>query len=44
MDAAEREPEGYIKYTGEQNVSSDIIANFGPAVIIEGMRPIRGRW
>jgi glyceraldehyde 3-phosphate dehydrogenase len=35
-DAAERETRGYIKYTDEQNVSSDIIANFGPAVIIEG--------
>ena len=36
MDAAERELEGHIKYTGEQNVSSGIIANFGPAEIIEG--------
>ena len=36
MDAAEMESEGYIKYTREQNVSSDINANFGPAVIIEG--------
>jgi len=35
-DAAERETRGYIKYTDEQNVSSDIIANYGPAVIIEG--------
>ncbi|HMK59799.1 MAG TPA: glyceraldehyde 3-phosphate dehydrogenase NAD-binding domain-containing protein [Dissulfurispiraceae bacterium] len=36
FDAAERETKGYIKYTDEQNVSSDIIANYGPAVIIEG--------
>ncbi len=36
MDAAEMETRGYIKYTDEQNVSSDIIANFIPAVIIEG--------
>ena len=35
-DAAERETRGYIKFTEEQNVSSDIVANFGPAVIIEG--------
>ena len=36
LDAAEREIKGYIKYTEEQNVSSDIIGCFGPAVIIEG--------
>lgn len=35
-DAALREKRGYIKYTDEQNVSSDIIGIFGPATIIEG--------
>ncbi len=31
-----REKRGYIKYTEEQNVSTDIIGMFGPATIIEG--------
>lgn len=35
-EASEREKRGYIKYTDEQNVSSDIIGFFGPAAIIEG--------
>jgi glyceraldehyde 3-phosphate dehydrogenase len=35
-DAAMREKRGYLKYTEEQNVSSDIIGYFGPAAIIEG--------
>ncbi|MEW6570654.1 MAG: glyceraldehyde 3-phosphate dehydrogenase NAD-binding domain-containing protein [Nitrospirota bacterium] len=35
-DAAQREKRNYIKYTEEQNVSSDIIGLFGPATIIEG--------
>ena len=35
-DAAEKEKRGYIKYTDEQNVSSDIIGFYGPAAIIEG--------
>lgn len=35
-DAEKRENRGYIKYTEEQNVSSDIIGMFGPATIIEG--------
>ncbi len=35
-DAEKMEKRGYIKYTDEQNVSSDIIGNFGPATIIEG--------
>ena len=35
-DAEEKEKRGYIKYTDEQNVSSDIIGHFGPATIIEG--------
>jgi glyceraldehyde 3-phosphate dehydrogenase len=35
-DAEEKERRGYIKYTDEQNVSSDIIGHFGPAAIIEG--------
>ena len=35
-DAEKREKRGYIKYTDEQNVSSDIIGQFGPATIIEG--------
>jgi glyceraldehyde 3-phosphate dehydrogenase len=35
-DAAQREKRGYIKYTDEQNVSSDIIGLYGPAAIIEG--------
>ncbi len=36
FDAAQLEKRGYLKYTEEQNVSSDIIGNFGPAAIIEG--------
>jgi len=35
-DAEEKENRGYIKYTEEQNVSSDIAGHFGPATIIEG--------
>ena len=35
-DAEEKEKRGYIKYTDEQNVSSDIVGHFGPATIIEG--------
>lgn len=35
-DAQEKEKRGYIKYTEEQNVSSDIIGHYGPATIIEG--------
>ncbi len=35
-EAAQREKRGYIKYTNEQNVSSDIIGFYGPATIIEG--------
>ncbi|MEW6162389.1 MAG: glyceraldehyde 3-phosphate dehydrogenase NAD-binding domain-containing protein [Nitrospirota bacterium] len=35
-DAEKREKRGYIKYTDEQNVSSDIIGLYGPATIIEG--------
>ncbi len=35
-DAEQKEKRGYIKYTEEQNVSSDIIGHFGPATIIEG--------
>jgi glyceraldehyde 3-phosphate dehydrogenase len=35
-DAEKKEKRGYIKYTDEQNVSSDIIGHFGPAAIIEG--------
>ena len=35
-DAAKREKRGYIKYTDEQNVSSDIVGLIGPAAIIEG--------
>lgn len=35
-DAEKKEKRGYIKYTDEQNVSSDIIGHFGPATIIEG--------
>jgi glyceraldehyde 3-phosphate dehydrogenase len=34
--AARREKRGYLKYTEEQNVSTDIIGYAGPAVIIEG--------
>lgn len=35
-DAAQLEKRGYLKYTEEQNVSTDIIGYFGPAAIIEG--------
>ncbi|NWF97922.1 MAG: glyceraldehyde-3-phosphate dehydrogenase [Nitrospirae bacterium] len=35
-NAEEKEKRGYIKYTEEQNVSSDIIGHYGPATIIEG--------
>lgn len=35
-DAALKEKRGYLKFTEEQNVSSDIIGYFGPAAIIEG--------
>jgi len=35
-NATEKEKRGYIKFTEEQNVSSDIIGNFGPVTIIEG--------
>ncbi len=35
-DAQKRDKRGYIKYTDEQNVSTDIIGMFGPATIIEG--------
>jgi glyceraldehyde 3-phosphate dehydrogenase len=35
-DAAKREKRGYVRYTDEQNVSSDIIGFYGPAAIIEG--------
>lgn len=35
-EASKREKRGYIMYTDEQNVSSDIIGLYGPAVIIEG--------
>jgi glyceraldehyde 3-phosphate dehydrogenase len=36
LEAEKLEKRGYIKYTEEQNVSSDIIGHFGPATIIEG--------
>jgi glyceraldehyde 3-phosphate dehydrogenase len=35
-DADLKEKRGYIKYTEEQNVSSDIVGHYGPATIIEG--------
>jgi len=35
-DASRREKRGYLEYTDEQNVSSDIIGFLGPATIIEG--------
>jgi len=35
-ESAKREKRGYIQYTDEQNVSSDIIGLHGPATIIEG--------
>jgi len=35
-DTEKKEKRGYIKYTDEQNVSSDIVGHFGPATIIEG--------
>jgi glyceraldehyde 3-phosphate dehydrogenase len=34
--AALRETRGYLEFTEEQNVSSDIIGYYGPATIIEG--------
>jgi glyceraldehyde 3-phosphate dehydrogenase len=36
QEAQKRDKRGYIKYTEEQNVSTDIIGMFGPATIIEG--------
>ncbi|MGO9614209.1 MAG: type I glyceraldehyde-3-phosphate dehydrogenase [Dissulfurispiraceae bacterium] len=35
-DVAAKDDRGYIKYTEEQNVSSDIVGYVGPATIIEG--------
>ncbi|MCX8034090.1 MAG: glyceraldehyde-3-phosphate dehydrogenase [Thermodesulfovibrio sp.] len=35
-DAAERETRGYLLFTDDQKVSTDIIGFFGPAAIIEG--------
>ncbi|MFZ5906960.1 MAG: type I glyceraldehyde-3-phosphate dehydrogenase [Nitrospirota bacterium] len=35
-DAGQKEKRGYIKFTDEQNVSSDIVGHYGPATIIEG--------
>lgn len=35
-EATQREKRDYLKYTDEQNVSSDIIGFYGPATIIEG--------
>ncbi|HSW63075.1 MAG TPA: glyceraldehyde 3-phosphate dehydrogenase NAD-binding domain-containing protein [Dissulfurispiraceae bacterium] len=35
-DAEQKDPRGFIKFTEEQNVSSDIIGMYGPATIIEG--------
>ncbi len=35
-EAAQRGRKGYLMYTEEQNVSSDIIGYYGPATIIEG--------
>lgn len=35
-DAAQLEKRGYLRYTEEQNVSTDIIGYFAPATIIEG--------
>ena len=35
-DAEQKDPRGFLKFTEEQNVSSDIIGMFGPATIIEG--------
>jgi glyceraldehyde 3-phosphate dehydrogenase len=35
-DAAQMEKRGYLKYTEEQNVSTDIVGYFAPAAIIEG--------
>jgi glyceraldehyde 3-phosphate dehydrogenase len=34
--AEQKEKRGFLKYTEEQNVSSDIIGMYGPATIIEG--------
>jgi len=36
QEAQKRDKRGYISYTEEQNVSTDIIGMFGPATIIEG--------
>lgn len=35
-DAEQKDSRGFIKFTEEQNVSSDIIGMYGPATIIEG--------
>src|SRR5208283_2803904 len=35
-NAAQLEKRGYLRYTEEQNVSTDIVGYFGPAAIIEG--------
>ncbi|HMK43590.1 MAG TPA: glyceraldehyde 3-phosphate dehydrogenase NAD-binding domain-containing protein [Dissulfurispiraceae bacterium] len=35
-DAEKKDPRGFVRFTEEQNVSSDIIGMFGPATIIEG--------
>lgn len=35
-EAEKKNKKGYIKFTEEQNVSTDIIGMFGPATIIEG--------
>jgi glyceraldehyde 3-phosphate dehydrogenase len=36
MDASERETRGYLLFTLDQQVSTDIVSFFGPAAIIEG--------
>ncbi|MCX8034154.1 MAG: glyceraldehyde-3-phosphate dehydrogenase [Thermodesulfovibrio sp.] len=36
QEAAEREKRGYLLFTNDQKVSTDIIGFFGPAAIIEG--------
>jgi glyceraldehyde 3-phosphate dehydrogenase len=36
QEAQNKDKWGYLKYTEEQNVSTDIIGMFGPAAIIEG--------
>ncbi len=35
-DAEQKDSRGFLRFTEEQNVSSDIIGMFGPATIIEG--------